>query len=171
MMASRVSSDLLLVGSLPADSTNAALSAAGQLFGSQVFALPDGETGKRSGWVAYEREWLFGPHPEIETVEVPRAPDGTSTHAYDVPAFQLRSGVSRLHFRRWPRIDDAIESYRMFRSLRRDGTVPSDVRFQVGLPFPASAIVSGFKRRFGDDYPVVESAYEDLVRRELGTYV
>jgi len=44
-MAPRVSSDLLLVGSLPADSTETALRAAGELFGDLVFALPDGETG------------------------------------------------------------------------------------------------------------------------------
>ena len=44
-MAQRVTSDLLLVGSLPADSTEAALRAGAELFGDLVFALPDGETG------------------------------------------------------------------------------------------------------------------------------
>ena len=41
----RVDSDVLLVGSLPAESTEAALRAAADLFGDLVFALPDGETG------------------------------------------------------------------------------------------------------------------------------
>ena len=45
-MAPRVSSDLLLVGSLPADSTETALRAAGELFGDLVFTLPvDGVPG------------------------------------------------------------------------------------------------------------------------------
>ena len=43
--------DLLLVGSLPAASSEEALRAGGELFGDLVFALPDGETGRRSsGW-------------------------------------------------------------------------------------------------------------------------
>jgi hypothetical protein len=46
-MAPRASSDLLLVGSLPADSTETALRAGGEYFGDLVFALPDGETGPR----------------------------------------------------------------------------------------------------------------------------
>jgi len=41
-MAPRVTSDLLLVGSLPAASTDAALRAASEFFGDLVFALPDG---------------------------------------------------------------------------------------------------------------------------------
>lgn len=42
-MAPRVSSDLLLVGSLPAGSTEDAFRASAELFGDLVFALPDGE--------------------------------------------------------------------------------------------------------------------------------
>lgn len=67
-MAPRASSNLLLVGSLPAESTESALRAAGDLFGDLVFALPDGETGPRAGWVSYERERLVRPNPDIATV-------------------------------------------------------------------------------------------------------
>src|ERR1700722_4323106 len=62
-MNQRVTSELLLVGSLPADSTDAALRAGGELFGDMVFALPDGETGPRAAWVGYEREQLVPPNP------------------------------------------------------------------------------------------------------------
>jgi hypothetical protein len=40
------------------------------------------------------------------------------------------------------------------------------LRFQVGLPFPASAL-NAFKADFAGDYPVVELAYEELIGREL----
>jgi hypothetical protein len=43
-MAPRVNSELLLVGSLPADSADQALRAAAGFFGNLAFALPDGET-------------------------------------------------------------------------------------------------------------------------------
>ena len=64
-MASRAHSDLLLVGSLPADTTEGALRAAAELFGDLVFALPDGETGPRGAWVGYEREQLTRPNPDV----------------------------------------------------------------------------------------------------------
>ena len=44
-------SELLLVGSLPADTTESALRAGAEFFGDLVFALPDGETGPRRAWV------------------------------------------------------------------------------------------------------------------------
>src|SRR5260370_6660736 len=62
-MAPRVNSDLLLVGSLPADSADSALRAAAGVFGDLVFALPDGETGPPAAWVGYERERLLPPDP------------------------------------------------------------------------------------------------------------
>jgi hypothetical protein len=50
-MAPRVNSELLLVGSLPADSADSALRAAAAFYDGLVFALPDGETGPRAAWV------------------------------------------------------------------------------------------------------------------------
>ncbi len=53
-MAPRVDSELLLVGSLPADSTDSALRSAAGFFGDLVFALPDGETG--CCWCGFGRQ-------------------------------------------------------------------------------------------------------------------
>jgi len=117
-MAPRVSSDLLLVGSLPAASTDAALRAASEFFGDLVFALPDGETGPRAAWVGYERERLVRPHPDVETVEETSSPTGIPRHAYETPVFRIRPGVTELHWDSWPRVDDAIASYQVFRGLR-----------------------------------------------------
>src|SRR5438477_298582 len=165
-MTSRVMSDLLLVGSLPAPSTDAALRAGAELFGDLVFALPDGETGPRAAWVGYERERLVRPNPDVDTVKTTDSPTGIPRHAYETPVFKIRAGVSELHWDTWPRIDDAIESYGQFRALREQGVIPENLRFQIGLPFPDSAL-NGFKADFAADYPVAERAFEDLVAREL----
>jgi hypothetical protein len=156
----------LLVGSLPAESTDAALRAGAELFGDMVFALPDGETGPRAAWVGYERERLVRPHPDVETVATTESPTGIPRHAYETPVFRIREGVSELRWDAWPRIDDALESYRQFSALREEGVIPADLRFQVGLPFPSSAL-NGFKEDFTADYPVAVRGFEDLVRREL----
>ncbi|HET8977428.1 MAG TPA: hypothetical protein VFN87_04670 [Solirubrobacteraceae bacterium] len=165
-MPSRVTSELLLVGSLPAPSTEAALRAGAELFGDMVFALPDGETGPRSAWVGYERERLARPHPDVVVVEETESPTGIPRHAYETPVFAIRKGVTELHFDRWPRIDDAIASYGEFCALREAGIIPPGLRFQVGLPFPSSAL-NAFKADYAHDYPIAERGFEQLVAREL----
>ncbi len=165
-MVRRVSSELLLVGSLPSDSTEAALRAAAGFFGDMVFALPDGETGPRAGWVSYEREKLVRPNEGVATVAETESPTGLPRHAYETPVFGIKPGVSQIRFGSWPRIDDAISSYAVFAALRAEGVIPAGPRFQVGLPFPSSAL-NGFKADFARDYPVAERAFEDLVAREL----
>jgi hypothetical protein len=165
-MARRVNSELLLVGSLPADSTEGALRSAAGFFGDLVFALPDGETGPRAAWVSYERERLARPNPGIVVLRETESPTGLPRHAYETPVFGIRPGVTELHWDTWPRIDDAIEGYAEFSKLRADGVIPIHLRFQVGLPFPASAL-NAFKAHFAADYPVAARAFEDLVAREL----
>ena len=165
-MTPRVSSELLLVGSLPAESTDVAFRAGAELFGDMVFALPDGETGPRAAWVGYERERLVRPNPDVVVVEETESPTGIPRHAYETPIFGIREGVDELRFDSWARIDDALESYELFRALREEGVIPSGLRFQIGLPFPSSAM-NGFKADFAADYPLAERAFEDLVAREL----
>ena len=165
-MARRVNSELLLVGSLPAGSTETALREAAGFFGDLVFALPDGETGPRAAWVGYERERLVRPTPGVVTVQETESPTGIPRHVYETPVFGLGPGVTELHWDSWPRVDDALASYQLFSALRADGVIPRGLRFQVCLPFPASAL-NGFKADFAADYPVAERAFEDLVGREL----
>jgi len=92
-MTARVTSELLLVGSLPAESTDAALRAGAELFGDMVFALPDGETGPRAAWVGYERERLARPNPDVVVVQETASPTGIPRHAYETPVFGIRVGL------------------------------------------------------------------------------
>ena len=160
----RVTSDLLLVGSLPADSAEAALRAGGELFGDLTFALPDGETGPRAAWVGYERERLMRPAAGMETVADTESPTGLPRHAYETPIFRV--GSEDLRFDTWPRIDEAVASYALFRDLRDEGAIPDGLRFQVCLPFPSSAL-NALKADFAHDFPIAERAFEELFGREL----
>ena len=164
-MARRINSELLLVGSLPATSTEESLRAGGELFGDLVFALPDGETGPRAMWAAYEYATLLSPNPGLELVREdlhfpPRVIRETAV-------LKVREGVTELRFESWPRIDDAIESYQVFKTLREHGVIPADVRFQVSLPFAVSALVVPFKETGARDIPIALRAYEDLFAREI----
>ena len=166
MQSTRVSSEMLLVGSVPAESTDDALRGCAGHFSDLAFAFPDGETGPRSVWVYYEHMGLLAPHPDVEESFLGQPPAGHPRHLYEMPVLGLRDGVEEIRLDRWPRIDDAIASYRRFVALREEGTIPAGIRFQIGLPFPLSAM-NGFQVDFAHDYPIVERAYEDLVAREL----
>ncbi len=159
-MSSRVTSPLHLVGSLPVDSTDEALRRGAEEFGDLMFALPDGETGPRADWVGYEHDRLIGEHAAFEPCDI-TDPDGEVWAGY-----RLREGVTELCFDSWPRIDDALASYEQFRTLRDQGVIPADLRFQLGLPMPLSALFS-VRGRSEADVSIVERAFEDLVAREL----
>src|SRR5246500_2929800 len=164
--ARRVNRDLLLPGRPPADSAESALRSAAGFFGDLVFALPDGETGPRTGWVSYERERLVRPNEGMVTLSETESPTGLPRHAYETPVFGIKPGVSEVQWESWPRIDDAIASYSVFSSLRAAGVIPASVRFQLCLPFPSSAL-NAFKADFAQDYPIAAAGFEELVEREL----
>jgi hypothetical protein len=166
MTERRVNSRALLLGSLPASSAEHAFRVGAELFGDLVVALPDGETGALSGWVSYEREQLIRASKDIVVVSETESPTGRPRHAYETPVFSVRDGVETVHFQTWPRIDVAIESYGLFCELRDAGVIPRQLRFQIGLPFPSSAM-NAFKADFAADYPRAARGYEDLVAREL----
>ena len=102
------------------------------------------------------------PNPDVDVVEETASPTGIPRHAYETPVFGMRDGVDELHWDSWPRIDDAIASYAVFRDAARQGVIPDGLRFQIGLPFPSSAL-NAFKADFARDYPIAERAFEDLV--------
>ena len=163
-MSRRINSELLLLGSLPAASTEEALRAGGELFGDLVFALPDGETGLRVLWAAYEAARLLVPNPGLEVIQDNLRNPPRSVR--ETAILKVRDGVTELHFESWPRIDDAIESYGVFRGLREQGVIPAGVRFQVSLPFGTSSL-SVFKKDWAHDFPIALRAYEDLFAREI----
>src|SRR6202000_2354964 len=65
-----------------------------------------------------------------------------------------------------PPIDAPIMPCQQFRELREQGVIPAGLRFQIGLPFPSSAL-NGFKQDFAADYATALPGFEDLVAREI----
>jgi hypothetical protein len=172
MMAPRVTSDLLLVGSVPADSSAQALQRCGRLFADVVAALPDGETECRSGWVNFEGMTMYRNHPDVEIMQdqtlAPGAPWWKAPpNIWLSHQFAFRKGVTETRYDRLTRVDEAIESYRIFKSMKEEGKLPADLRFQLCLPFPASAFGFLFVPNFEHDYPIHEKAYEEAFGREL----
>ena len=164
-MAPRVDSELLLVGSLPADSADSALRAAAGFFGTWCSrcrtAKPapgrPGSATSGSGWSARTRASSSCRRPSCRPASRARVRDPGVRH----PARRHRAALGFLAAHR--RRDRGLPGVQR---AARDGVIPAGLRFQVGLPFPASAL-NGFKADFATDYPVAARAFEDLVAREL----
>lgn len=167
---SRVTSPLMLVGSLALDSTEAALAATSDVIGSHVAALPDGESGYRSNWVNYQAYFVHHPHPAIETIQRPPplegVPQWSPSGFHDLWNFRVRKGVTDVTYGDLFYAEAAVRSYTTFADLREEGRIPPGVRFQVSLPTPPGAIYAFF-RADGSDYHRVRRGYERAMIREV----
>ena len=161
----RVNSKMLLVGSLPAESAEHAFRAGAELFGDMVFSLPDGETGPMGGWVGFERERLIRPSADVVVVAETESPTGLPRHAYETPVFGVRAGVERGPLRHAGRGSTRrSRPTACSRELRDAGVIPAGLRFQIGLPFPPSAM-NAFKADFASDYPIAEAGVSRIWSR------
>ncbi len=71
---SRVTGDVLLVGSMPFDTAEEAMRLSGEKIGPYVPALPDGETGDRVTWVGSLPLRIFSAHPDLVESHRPSGP-------------------------------------------------------------------------------------------------
>jgi len=166
-------SDVLLVGSLPFDTAEEALRAAAEGLRGHVAWLPDGEVKERTNWVGMLPEYVFTHHPDLEETIAPTGPLEQPERGGERPPVEDIDGFWNFRVKpgRALRFDDllyarfAVDSYGVFRRLREEGVIPEDVRFQVSLPAPHSA-VDGF---FEDNtqWPEVYDAYLQGIRREI----
>jgi methionine synthase II (cobalamin-independent) len=129
-----------LVGGLKALDAEAAMRTAGELLGRHLYAVTDGETGDRSQWIWWQIDKLTAVDG-IELVGTKRQPAANQDYA-EFPALAIDPSVDRLPARSLGYADAAEPSYRIFRRLREEGVLPSDVKFQVSIPTPYATVVA-----------------------------
>ena len=157
------------VGSIPlpdADSVFRTLAAA---TGPYLKRLPDGETGIRKTWIRFLQQ-VLADNPAIEV-------------ASDVPPFKftqwdgkLLREIPRLRVKPGSRLDPAtvntgyaemaIESWRLFDRLQREGVIPAGVKFQFSLPTP---IAPTYNNMVPTDRPAVIPALTTHMLGEVAT--
>jgi hypothetical protein len=145
--------ELLLVGSIPLDTVEEVFRRVGGPLGPHLAYMPDGEVGDRRYWIDGIAYRVLNGHPEIETLRRP-APDAEGVERWrpqgihDQFQFRVKPGVERVRFGdpgwRLGYTRDAVNSYFVFRQLKREGVLPAAVRFQVCLPLTYSAVAGFF---------------------------
>jgi hypothetical protein len=148
-----------LVGSVPLASAGEVFDTASRILGRHLRRISDGETGPRSGWIAFQFP-ILATVPEFE----PAAPD---PNGYGPPkALRVRDDAD------WDSIeipplgyaDAALASYEVFKTKKLAGAIRPHLRFQVSLPTPLASVNVFFAH---ESRAAVEGPFSVALAREL----
>lgn len=165
-----------LVGSLPFESAEEALRRCGEGLAGVISSLPDGETGERKMWINYLPERIYSRHPDLEETHrpdpsvfnEPEHSDPDSPPAMDDLGahwlFRIKEGTGDLRFD-LGYADFALESYAVLERLRAEGSIATDISFQVCLPATMSAVDCYFED--AGQWPVAYAAYRDAILSDI----
>jgi hypothetical protein len=169
---------LLLVGSIPLDTSEEVFTTFGGRLGRYLTAMPDGEVGPRRHWISRVHYQVFAGHPELDMVRRPRPENGVERlnprDAADGWQFKVKDGVEQVRFGdpgwRLGYARDAVNSYFVFRTLKEKGVLAPHLRFQVSMPTPASVCPPRIFPNAGD-LEKVRPGYEAAAAAELDKIV
>lgn len=126
---------LCLVGSIPLQDSQAVFELAGTIVGNHTRRIPDGETGERSNWIAWQLQVLASSE-QLET-------SGQDAQGYrTTPQVSIKAGYDPSDVVLPPLGYSlaAKASYAAFQAAKASGQVPPTSRFQVSLPTPLAPI-------------------------------
>ncbi|HVH74970.1 MAG TPA: hypothetical protein VM755_08635 [Stellaceae bacterium] len=156
------------VGSIPLPDTETVFRTLAAAAGPYLRRLPDGETGIRKTWIRFLQD-VLAQNPAIEV-------------ATDVPPFKFTQwdgkvlrDIPRLRVRPGATPDGAtfetgyaaaaLDSWRIFERLQREGAIPNGVKFQVSLPTP---IAPTYNNMVPSDRPLILPAMTEHLLGEVG---
>lgn len=120
----------LLVGSVPLGDTEAVMTTVAETLGTRVARIPDGETGERFHWIAFQRDRLAA-NPALKAIEDWGA----------APQFALKdSHEGPVTFSPLGYAEAAMASWTTFQKLVAEGKIAPTQRFQVSLPTPLAVV-------------------------------
>ncbi|KAL8945986.1 MAG: hypothetical protein Q9222_007559, partial [Ikaeria aurantiellina] len=148
---------VLLVGSIPLEtSTEVFTQIPSALPNNRLYSLPDGEPGNRNNYIGWQlscfptetRQFFLG---------------GTSPSPSSLPPTYTLADIKPTQYD-----DVAISSYSLFSSLKNEGKVPKDIRFQVCLPTPFNSIQGHVRPEF---HAQLEPLYETRIIESVSRIV
>lgn len=151
--------DVLLVGSVPLRDAAAVFQTCSAILGDRLLALPDGETGARTHWIAWQKP-LLAANPAVREL----AEAGTYASVDGDAPFAVDPAHRELNFGALGYAAAAADSWALFETMQGQGLIPQHLRFQVSLPTPLAVSCLYFD---ADSQPVVEAAYTARMFREV----
>ena len=129
-----------LVGSVPLESSADVFEQVCGAIGPYLARIPDGETGERGGWIAFQNAML-SQHPAVKINPAGRTVpirDLEGKVSRENPLFVLNPDMplDTIEFRPLGYSKAAIDSWHIFEQQQQAGKIPANVRFQVSIPTP-----------------------------------
>ncbi len=151
-----------LVGSIRLPDADSVFRTVAGALGTRIARIPDGETGERWHWIAFQPARLDGTIGLERVGDTPFLLGGE----FDVRPIRISPGVeaSDLVLPDLGYADAAIASFAVFERLQREGVIDARIRFQVSLPTPI-AVISSFVAP--DSRAALEPVYESALFAEL----
>jgi hypothetical protein len=154
---------VMLVGSVPLSQAEAVFAQSARYLGTRLKRYPDGETGTRKNWIA----WQHSVFAYLNTMET----TGQRERDYQLhPPFRLRDGYrpSDIRFPPLGFAREAKASFGVFRRLKSEGVIPAAARFLVAVPTPWAPIYSFVAYA---DQLAIEPVYERALLAELADII
>jgi hypothetical protein len=154
---------VLLVGSVPLESSSAVFAAAGASIGSVAKRIPDGETGVRKDWIGWQGAIM------AQATGLTRGGVRPLQGGYEFQLYRLSGEPADVDFGSLGYADVALESYGAFVRAREQGIIPAGTRFQVSLPTPLAVVLSFFEPEAVEAaWPLYEAAMLGELSRIVG---
>ena len=169
-MTNRDSTQVHLVGSIPLTSAEEVFTTVVRILGPTVSRIPDGETGERSNWIAWQLPLLqahakLEPDPDSLAPRRATADDGLAVDASEFRFLRVIPGIAAVDLpMETEYADTAIRSFKTFNRLQQAGRIPPGVRFQISLPTPY-AVASLYMAP--SSWAVFLPAYERALARDV----
>lgn len=128
---------VLLVGSVPLETSKAVFESVGAMLGGLAKRIPDGETGTRKDWIVWQGDVIKNAQG-LEPGSTRELQGG-----YKFTLYKVKAGAERdIAFGPLGYAAAAIRSYEDFKAARAEGKIPDGTRFQVSLPTPIAVVMS-----------------------------
>jgi hypothetical protein len=156
-MTQKQGRSVLLVGSVPLETSAAVFEEVGSKLGGLAKRIPDGETGARKDWIMWQ----------AEVVKNTKGLEPGSTRdlqgGYKFILYKTKPGTA-VEFGPLGYASAAISSYEEFKRAQSAGKIPAATRFQVSLPTPIAVVLSFCEP---SSIQAVWPAYEARLDQEL----
>jgi methionine synthase II (cobalamin-independent) len=133
-MVDRNARPILLVGSVPLDSSASVFELVGTRLGALVKRIPDGETGVRKNWIEWQAD-VMKRAKGLRPGGMRPVPGGDPFQLYDVKPGET------IDFGSLGYAAEAMQSYQEFKKVRAAGKIAPGTRFQVSLPTPLAVVL------------------------------
>lgn len=154
--------NIMFSGGIPAQSAEGVFDLLASKIGDRAAFWPDGEvTSRRRGWIDAINNEVLAKAPCFE----PTVDPSTGEPSFVVfKMLKIRDGVTVDLKGQLPYADEALETYKVFKRKKAEGSIPQVTRFQLPVPGAHNVIAISFPDV--DAWPRLIEAWQEALQEE-----